>query len=42
MQNPRPVCCYLVEWVIPEKIHTPPTEEISAVWRGEKLVSDGG
>jgi hypothetical protein len=30
------------KWVIPEKIHTPPTEEISAVqWgRGEKIVSD--
>jgi hypothetical protein len=29
-------------WVIPEKIHTPPTEEISAVrrGRGEKIVSD--
>ena len=27
---------------VPEKIHTPPTEEISAVWRrrGEKIVSD--
>jgi hypothetical protein len=30
------------KWVIPEKIHTPPTEEISAVrrGRGEKIVSD--
>jgi hypothetical protein len=29
-------------WVVPEKIHTPPTEEISAVrrGRGEKIVSD--
>jgi hypothetical protein len=29
-------------WVVPEKIHTPPTEEISAVQRGrgEKIVSD--
>ena len=28
-----------LQWVVPEKIHTPPTEEISAVWRGrgEKL-----
>jgi hypothetical protein len=28
-----------LQWVIPEKIHTPPTEEISAVrrGRGEKL-----
>ena len=23
-----------MEWVVPEKIHTPPTEEISAVRRG--------
>jgi hypothetical protein len=31
-----------LEWVVPEKIHTPPTEEISAVrrGRGEKIVSD--
>jgi hypothetical protein len=31
-----------MNWVIPEKIHTPPTEEISAVQRrrGEKIVSD--
>jgi hypothetical protein len=30
------------KWVVPEKIHTPPTEEISAVRRerGEKNVSD--
>ena len=30
------------KWVFPEKIHTPPTEEISAVQRGrgEKIVSD--
>ena len=30
------------EWVVPEKIHTPPTEEISAVrrGRGDKIVSD--
>jgi hypothetical protein len=29
-------------WVVPEKIHTPPTEEISAVRRGRggKIVSD--
>ncbi len=29
-------------WVVPEKIHTPPTKEISAVrrGRGEKIVSD--
>ena len=29
-------------WAVPEKIHTPPTEEISAVrrGRGEKMVSD--
>jgi hypothetical protein len=29
-------------WVVPEKIHTPPTEEISAVQRGrgDKIVSD--
>ena len=29
-------------WVVPEKIHTPPTEEISAIrrGRGEKIVSD--
>ena len=28
-----------LQWVVPEKIHTPPTEEISAVrrGRGEKL-----
>jgi hypothetical protein len=33
---------YSFKWVIPEKIHTPPTEEISAVRRGsgEKIVSD--
>ena len=33
---------YLLYWVIPEKIHTPPTEEISAVrrGRGEKIVCD--
>jgi hypothetical protein len=32
----------LRQWVVPEKIHTPPTEEISAVrrGRGEKIVSD--
>jgi hypothetical protein len=31
-----------VQWVVPENIHTPPTEEISAVrrGRGEKMVSD--
>jgi hypothetical protein len=30
------------KWVVPEKIHTPPTGEISAVrrGRGEKIVSD--
>jgi hypothetical protein len=30
------------KWVVPEKIHTPPKEEISAVrrGRGEKIVSD--
>jgi hypothetical protein len=30
------------QWVVPEKIHTPPMEEISAVrrGRGEKIVSD--
>jgi hypothetical protein len=30
------------KWVVPEKIHTPPTEEISAVRRGKgaKIVSD--
>jgi hypothetical protein len=29
-------------WVVPEMIHTPPTEEIFAVWRGrgDKIVSD--
>jgi hypothetical protein len=29
-------------WIVQEKIHTPPTEEISAVrrGRGEKIVSD--
>ena len=34
--------CVLLKWVVPEKIHTPPTEEISAVrrGRGEKIVSD--
>jgi hypothetical protein len=34
--------CILIQWVVPEKIHTPPTEEISAVrrGRGEKIVSD--
>ena len=31
-----------MQWVVPENIHTPPTEEISAVrrGRGEKIVSD--
>ena len=30
-------CSYSVpKWVVPEKIHTPPTEEISAVRRGSK------
>jgi hypothetical protein len=31
-----------LKWVVTEKIHTPHTEEISAVWRGrgEKIVSD--
>ena len=31
-----------MHWVVPEKIHTPPTEEFSAVrrGRGEKIVSD--
>jgi hypothetical protein len=31
-----------LQWVVPEKIHTPPTEEISAIrrGRGEKIVSD--
>jgi hypothetical protein len=30
------------KWVVPEKIHTPPMEEISAVrrGRGDKIVSD--
>jgi hypothetical protein len=30
------------KWVVPEKIHTPPTEEISAVrrGRGEEIISD--
>jgi hypothetical protein len=34
--------CCAINWVVPEKIHTPPTEEISAVWRGrgEKIISD--
>ena len=29
------------QWSVPEKIHTPPTEEVSAVQRGkgEKIVS---
>jgi hypothetical protein len=32
----------VVKWVVTENIHTPPTEEISAVrrGRGEKIVSD--
>jgi hypothetical protein len=32
----------MLYWVVPEKIHTPPTEEISAVrrGRGDKIVSD--
>jgi hypothetical protein len=32
----------VVKWVVPVNIHTPPTEEISAVrrGRGEKIVSD--
>jgi hypothetical protein len=46
------ICNYILfateEWtvtnkkylVIPETIHTPHTVEISAVWRGEKFVSD--
>jgi hypothetical protein len=25
----------LIKWVIPEKVHTPPTGEISPVWRGK-------
>jgi hypothetical protein len=31
-----------MKWVVSEKIHTPPTEEISAIrrGRGEKIVSD--
>ena len=31
-----------LNWVVPEKIHTPPTEEISAIrrGRGHKIVSD--
>ena len=31
-----------LQWVVSEKIHTPPTEEISTVrrGRGEKIVSD--
>jgi hypothetical protein len=31
-----------LKWVVTEKIHTPRTEEISAVWRGrgKKIVSD--
>ena len=35
-------CCKDYHWVVPENIHTPPTEEISAVrrGRGEKIVSD--
>ena len=24
----------ILQWVVPKKIHTPPTEEISAVWGG--------
>ena len=34
--------CYNYNWVVPEKIHAPPTEEISAVrrGRGDKIVSD--
>jgi hypothetical protein len=37
-----PINLHLFEWVVPEKIHTPPTEEISAVrrGRGDKIVSD--
>jgi hypothetical protein len=33
---------HLIKWVVPEKIHTPPTEEISAArrGRGDKIVSD--
>jgi hypothetical protein len=30
----------LEHWVIPEKIHISLTEEISALRRGEKIVSD--
>ena len=35
-------CLWILKWVVPEKIHTPPTEEISAVrrGRGDKIVSD--
>ena len=35
-------CCNNIYWIVPEKIHTPPTEEISAVRRGreDKIVSD--
>jgi hypothetical protein len=29
-----PINLHLFEWVVPEKIHTPPTQEISAVRRG--------
>ena len=29
-----------LQWVVPEKIHTPLTEEISAVRRGRKIVFD--
>jgi hypothetical protein len=35
-----------IEWVVPEKIHTPPTEEIFAVRRGREekclRMSEGG
>ena len=37
---------YCVDWVVPEKIHTPPTEEIFAVRRGREekclRMSEGG
>ena len=39
------IACYTLQnenWVVTEKIHTPPTEEISAFrrGRGEKIISD--